>query len=300
VAPRSLWNGTLAVGEVIIPIKLFSVVQQHRVQFREVRLSDGARIRHQRVNSESGEEVPPAEIRKAYELEDGRQVVLSDDEIAAAYGPRTKVIQIEHFTDAAQIDPIFYERPYMLGAQAGGERAYVVMRDALERSGKVGIGRFVLRTREQLVAVAPHGDALRLYTMRFADELVRSADLDLPAMEREPTAKEMEMAERLIDALAAAWEPERYEDRHRQAVMAVIESKAAGREVTVPEISAPEPVPDLLAALTQSVEQRKGRRSGAPAATRARRKAPANAANKPTPGSKPKPTAPSKTRSRTS
>jgi len=297
VAPRSLWNGTLAVGEVIIPIKLFSVVQQHRVQFREVRLSDGARIRHQRVNSESGEEVPSAEIRKAYEREDGRQVVLSDDEIAAAYGPRTKAIQIEHFTDAAQIDPIFYERPYMLGAQAGGERAYAVMRDALERSGKVGIGRFVLRTREQLVAVAPHGDALRLYTMRFADELVRSADLDLPAMDREPTAKEMEMAERLIDALAATWEPERYEDRHRQAVMAVIESKAAGREVAVPESKAPEPVPDLLAALTQSVEQRRGHRGGAPAATKARRKTPAN---KPTPGSKPKPTAASKTRSGTS
>lgn len=272
MAPRSLWNGTLAVGEVIVPIKLFSVVQQHRVQFREVRLRDGSRIKHQRVNSESGEEVPSAEIRKAYEREDGSQVVLSDDDIAAAYGPRTKVIEIEHFTDAAQIDPIFYERPYVLGAQAGGERAYRVLHDALERSGRVGVGRFVLRTREQLVAVAPHGEALRLYTMRFADELVRGADLDIPSMDREPTAKEIEMAQRLIDALAADWEPERYEDRHRAAVMAVIESKAAGRTVTVPQSEAPKPVPDLLAALTQSVEQSRTRRRKAPAKPGARSK----------------------------
>jgi DNA end-binding protein Ku len=288
VAARSIWNGTLAVGEVIVPIKLFSVVQQHRVQFREVRLSDSARVKHQRVNGESGEEVPSAEIRKAYEREDGRQVVLTDAEIAAAYGPRTKVIEIEHFTDAGQIDPIFYERPYMLGAQAGGELAYSVLREALERSGRVGIGRFVLRTREQLVAVAPHGEALRLYTMRFADELVRGADLDLPSMAHEPTSKEIDMAERLIDALAAEWEPETYEDRYRDAVMAVIEQKAAGRTVTAPEAKAPQPVPDLLAALTQSVEQRKSRRGGAAPATKTRRKAPEKAAARPSVGSKPK------------
>lgn len=288
MGPRSMWNGQLAVGEVIIPIKLFSVVQQHRVQFREVRLSDSAKIKHLKVNSESGEEVPAAEIRKAYEREDGRQVVLTDDEIAAAYGPRTKVIEIEHFTDASQIDPIFYERPYLLGAQDGGERAYCVLRDALERSGKVGIGRFVLRTREQLVAVAPYGEALRLYTMRFADELVRAVDLDLPSMDRKPTAREIEMAERLIDALAGPWEPERYEDRHRDAVMAVIEQKAAGRAITAPETKVPQPVPDLLAALTQSVEQRKGRRAAAGSATKARRKAPAELPPKPSVGLKPK------------
>jgi DNA end-binding protein Ku len=288
VAPRSIWNGTLAVGEVIVPVKLFSVVQQHRVQFREVRFSDGAKIKHQRVNSESGEEVPSAEIRKAYEREDGRQIVLTDEEIAAAYGPRNKVIEIEHFTAATQIDPIFYEKPYILGAQAGGERAYSVLRDALERSGKVGIGRFVLRTREQLVAVGPHGDALRVYTMRFADELVRSSDLDVPSMTREPAAKELEMAERLIDTLAAEWDPERYEDRHRDAVMAVIESKAAGRKVEVTASKEPAPVPDLLAALTQSVDQRKARGAKPTPAAKSRRKPAA------------KPVAAAKTKSKTS
>jgi DNA end-binding protein Ku len=262
-----MWNGTVAVGEVIIPVKVFSVVQPHRVQFREVRLSDGARIRHRRVGSESGEEVPAQEIRKAYERTDGQQVVMTDEEIAAAQGPKSKVIEIEHFTDGAQIDPVYYEKPYLLGAQSGGEHAYSVLRDALQRSGRVGIGRFTLRSREQLVALAPHGEALRLYTMRFADELIDGGDIDLPEMSREPSSKELQMAERLIDALADVWDPARYEDRHRDAVMAVIERKAAGGTIDIPEPQAAEPVPDLLAALQQSVEQSTRRTPSAPRRT---------------------------------
>lgn len=289
MAPRSLWNGTLAIGEVIIPVKLFSVVQEHRVQFREVRLNDGSRIRHQRVGSESGEEIPSDQIRKSYERTDGSQVVLTDEEIAEARGPRTKVISIENFTQADEIDPVFYEKPYLLGAQSGGEHAYTVMREALQRSGRVGIGRFTLRTREQLVSVAPHGEALRLYTMRFADELVSRSELDVPEMAREPSAKEVEMAKRLIDALAAEWEPERFEDRHRQAVMAVIEAKAAGRKVEVPEVRQPETAPDLLAALTASVEQSAGRKR--PKAPARRPQAPAKPPKAPAKPSAGKPSA---------
>jgi DNA end-binding protein Ku len=292
MAPRSIWNGTLAIGEVIIPVKLFSVVQEHRVQFREVRLSDASRVRHQRVGAESGEDVPSDQIRKSYERTDGSQVVLTDDEIAEARGPRTKVIEIEHFTHGEEIDPVFYEKPYLLGVQAGGEHAYTVMREALARSGKVGIGRFTLRTREQLVTVAAHGDALRLYTMRFADEIVTRSELDVPEMAREPSAKETEMAERLIDALATEWEPERFEDRHRQAVMAVIEAKAAGRTVQIPEVKEPEPVPDLLAALTASVEQSSARTREKPAPSKPKKpgtrpKAPAQpSAGKPSAGAR--------------
>jgi DNA end-binding protein Ku len=282
LAPRSIWNGTVAVGEVIIPVKVFSVVQQHRVQFREVRISDGARIRHRRVGSESGEEIPPEQIRKAYERNDGTQVVMTEEEIAAAQGPKNKVIEIEHFTDGAQIDPVFYEKPYLLGAQAGGEHAYAVLRDALLRSGRVGIGRFTLRSREQLVALAPHGEALRLYTMRFADELVDGSDLDLPEISRSPSSKEVQMAERLIEALADEWQPERYEDRHRDAVMAVIEQKAAGGAIEIPEPQAAEPVPDLLAALQQSLE-RSGKRKPSGPRRKAPTKSPAGSASTRTP-----------------
>lgn len=270
MAPRSMWNGQIAVGELVIPVKLYAIVQPQRVQFREVRARDGAAIKHRRVGSQSGEEVPAEQIRKAYERGDGGEVVLSDEEIAAAQPPGAKLIEIEQFSDARQIDPVFYDKPYLLGAQPGGERAYRLLHAVLERSGKVGIGRFTLRTREQLAALGAHQGALRLYTMRFADALVPAAELDAAATAREPSRKEIEMAERLISALAAPWEPERHEDRHRQAVLALIERKAAGEAVAEPAPAAePEPVPDLLAALTQSVEQRAGRPSGRP-----RRRAP--------------------------
>jgi DNA end-binding protein Ku len=257
---RSLWNGTVAFGEVVFPVKLYSVVQEHRVRFREVHLSDGGRIVHRRVGSESGLEVPNERIRKAYEISDGNQVVLEDQEIAAARGSNGKVIQIEHFAAGEAIDPVYYDRPYLLGAQPGGEHAYRVLLAALEQTGKVGIGRFTLRTREQLIAMAPHGDALRLYTMRFADELVPSAELDVPTASREPSERELEMAERLVDTLAQDWEPERYEDRHRDAVIALIEQKAAGGKVQARAAAEPPPTPDLIAALEQSLAAGAGRR----------------------------------------
>jgi DNA end-binding protein Ku len=192
-------------------------------------------------------------------------VVLDDEEIASARGANTKVIGIDHFVPADQIDPIFYDKPYLIGAQDGGEHAYRVLHAALEKTAKVGIGRFMLRTREQLVALGVHEQALRLYTMRFADQIVSSGDLDIPALSRKPTERELDMAERLVDSLVMTWEPERYKDRHRQAVMALIEQKAAGAELHVPEVHEPEETPDLLAALEASLAGRPRRRKPAPA-----------------------------------
>ncbi len=272
-APRSMWNGTVAFGEVVFPVKLYSIVQERRVRFREVHLADGGRIVHRRFGSESGEEIPAERIRKAYEISDGNQVVLDEEEIAAARGENTKVIQLEHFVPAEEIDPLFYDRPYVLGAQAGGEHAYRVLHAALERTGRVGIGRFMLRTREQLVALGVHDRALRLYTMRFADEIVSSGDLDLPALSRTPTDRELEMARRLVETLAQAWEPEEYEDRHRQAVLALIEQKAAGKELQVPAVPEPAETPDLIAALEASLAARPRRRTPAPTGATRRRAA---------------------------
>jgi DNA end-binding protein Ku len=279
-----MWNGTVAFGEVVFPVKLYAVVQDRRVHFREVHLSDGGRIVHRRYGSESGEEVPSERIRKAYELSDGNQVVLEDDELAAARGTNSKVIEIEHFVDSDEIDPIYYDRPYMLGAQPGGEHAYRVLHAALEQTSKVGIGRFVLRTREQLVALAAHEQALRLYTMRFADEIVPSSELDVPALSRQPSSRELEMAERLVDTLAQEWEPERFEDRHRQAVMALIEQKASGQEVTVEPEPEPEETPDLLAALEASLQARGGRERTPRRRAPAKPKAPASRSRRPRAG----------------
>lgn len=265
MAARSIWNGTVAFGEVVFGVKLYSLVQERRVRFREVHLADGGRIVHRRFGSESGEEVPSERIRKAYEISDGNQVVLDDEEIAAARGQNTKVIAIEHFVAAEQIDPLFYDRPYVLGAQSGSEHVYRVLLAALAKTGKVGIGRFMLRSREQLVALGAHDDALRLYTMRFADQLVSGSDLDIPKLSRKPTERELDMAQRLVETLGGAWEPERYEDRHRQAVMALIEQKAAGEVVHVPERREPEETPDLIAALEASLAGRGGGRRRTPA-----------------------------------
>ena len=255
MAPRSMWNGTLAFGEVIFPVKLYSIVQERRVRFREVHLSDGGRIVHQRIGSESGQEVPGDRVAKAYELEDGNQVLLEDEEIAAARtGAGSKTIEIAEFVIGEQIDPIYYDRPYVIGAQPGGEHAYRVLLAALEKTGKVGIGRVVLRTREQLVALAPHEQALRMYTMRFADELVPRAELDVPALGREPSDRELDMAERLVETLEQTWEPKRHEDRHREAVMALIEQKAAGEAIEAPVATQARETPDLIAALEQSLK----------------------------------------------
>ncbi len=254
MAPRSIWNGTVAFAEVGIPVKLFSAVEDHAIRFREVRLSDGCRIVHRRVGSESGREVPAERIAKAYETSRGHRVVLEDEEIAAARDSRPKVIELEHFIASAQIDPVYYDRPYILGAQPGGERAYRVLLGALQHSGKVGIGRFAMRTRERLVALGARGGALRLYTMRFAEEVVDRADLDVPPLRRVSAKREIEMAKRLIDTLADEWTPEEYEDRYRASVLRLIESKAAGADIEAPPEELASPPVNLLAALRESLD----------------------------------------------
>ncbi len=261
MAARSIWNGTIAFGEVVVPVKLFSAVQEHSIHFHEVRLSDGCRIVHRRVGSESGKEVPAKRIGKAYETGRGQQVVLEDEEIAAARGSRPKAIEIEHFVQAEQIDPVYYEHPYILGAQDGGERPYRVLHDALKRTGKVGVARFVLRTREQLVALAPRDGALQLYTMRFADEIVDHKDLDVPALRREPSAKEVKMAEALIDTLSESWRPASHTDHYREEVVALVKRKAKGEEVKAPKHEASKPPEDLLGALQESIKGRSGKKA---------------------------------------
>jgi DNA end-binding protein Ku len=250
---RSLWNGTITFGEVAIPVKLFAATEDHRIHFREVRLSDGCGIEHRLVGADSGREIRREKTQKAYETSGGKQVILTDEEIAAARGSRPKVIELEHFVAAEQIDPVYYDKPYVVGAQDGGERGYRVLLAALERSGKVGIGRFVLRTREQLVALRPRGRALVLHTLRFADEVVDRRDLRVPSLRREPSAKEIAMAQRLVDTLAADWRAAKHRDRYTADVLALIRRKAKGEEIEAPEPEEREAPDDLSAALEASL-----------------------------------------------
>lgn len=267
MAARSLWNGTITFGSVAIPVKLFTATTPHTIRFREVRQSDGSPIEHRRIGAESGEVIPYAEIEKAYDTGKG-QIVLTKDEIAAADGPRPKVIAIERFVAADQIDPVFYDKPYIVGAQAGGEHAYRVLLAALERCERVGIGRFVLRTREQLVAVRPLRGVLGLQTMRYADELVGKDDLELPSLRKKPQERELKMAGKLVEMLSEPWNPEDHEDAYREAVLALIEEKLAGKVIEKPKPK-PERDEDLIAALeaslgSKSPRKRPGSRAGTP------------------------------------
>jgi DNA end-binding protein Ku len=270
--PRSIWNGTLMFGDVAIPVKLFPATQDRRIHFREVRLRDGCRIEHRLVGADSGREVRRASALKAYETSGGKQVLLSDEEIAAARGSRPKTIELEHFVADAEIDPVFYDRAYIVGVQDGGERAYRVLLAALQKAEKVGIGRFVLRTREQLVALRPRGGALVLHTMRFADEVVDRSDLRVPALRREPSPKEIEMARALVDTLSTDWRPGAFRDRYTADVLALIRRKAKGEEIEPPEVEEPEAPDDLAAALEASLGggRHGGRRRRAAAASRRR------------------------------
>src|SRR3954452_7297255 len=259
MAPRSLWNGTVSVGLVHVPVKLYSATESKTVHFHEVHLPDGAGIEHRRFCSKEDKEVPKEEIVRGYEISSGKYVVVDKEEADAAAGPRTRIIGVEHFVDAGQIDPVFYDRSYYVGARDEGADAYRLLHDALERTGRAGIGRFTFHNREYLAAVRPHEGVLVLHTMRFADELVEPGDLDLPKAGRKPGGPEVEMAEQLTESLHRRFKPEEYQDEYRKAVLAAVKRKAKGKEIEREEEAPQQSPDDLLAALEASLGSKGGR-----------------------------------------
>jgi DNA end-binding protein Ku len=250
--PKSIWNGTISFGLAHVPVKLYSATESKSVSFREVHVSDGARIEHKRVCSKDGREVAFKQIVKAYEVKQDEFVVLGKDEIAAAAGARGKVIEIEDFVPEGEIDPIFYEKTYYVGCRDETE-GYRVFLAALERSGRVGLGRFSFHNREYLVAVRALDGVLALHTMRFHDEVVEAGDLDLRKPGKGPSKREVEMAGKLVESLHRKFDPEDHEDSYREAVLELIERKAKGEDLR-PEEPEPEEEPaDLTAALQASL-----------------------------------------------
>lgn len=252
--PRSLWNGTIAFGLVRVPVKLHSATESKRIPFRERHASDGAAIEHRRVCVKEGREVPYGEIVKGFEVGSGSYVVLSKEEIAVADGPEAKVVDIEHFVSTREIDPMYYERAYYLSPGKLGDEPYRLLHAALKRSQRVGIGRFVFHNKAHLVAIRSLEDVIALHTMRFADELVPDRELELPESEKQPSKLEVDTAQLLIDQLDSTFEPDKYQDTYRDALMELIERKARGEAIEVPESEPPAREGDLLAALQASLE----------------------------------------------
>src|SRR4051795_9783556 len=253
MAPRSIWNGTLTFGLVNVPVKVFSATASKSIHFHQVHLKDEARIEHRRVCPKEDKEVPKDEIVMGYELSDGGYVELSKDEIAAAAGENAKLIDVEHFVPGEDIDPVFYDKTYYLGAGDDGEDAFRLLRKALEESGKVAVGRWVFHDRERLVAVRPLACVVGMATLNFHDEVVEPDELDLPSPQKNPTKRELEMAGKLVNSLKAKFEPHKYKDSYREAVLEVIERKRKGEEIDISEPEPKEETDDLAAALEASL-----------------------------------------------
>jgi DNA end-binding protein Ku len=285
---RAIWSGSISFGLLNVPVKLYSAVARRGISLREIRESDGARIRHRRVAEGTDEEVPYEKIQKAFEITSGNYVPISKDEMAALAPEKTRAIEVKDFVDLDQIDPIYFDSPYYLGPAEGAEKAYSLLASAMQRSGKVAIARFVFRNKEHLAALRAENGVLTLTTMRFADEVVPPDELDdvLPAEQPKVAKKEVEMAEQLIDSLTSDFDPSAYRDEYREELMSLIERKAEGKEIVAPEAPEQEATkaPDLMAALEESIAAVKGKSDGKarkPAKAKAKKKAaPKKAAKK--------------------
>jgi DNA end-binding protein Ku len=261
---RALWSGSLSFGLVNVPVQLFSAVRDQDLHFRQLHEKDGSPIETRRYCGEEDEEVSFEEVGHGYELDSGKQVVLTDEELAAAAPRKTRTIDIEAFVDLGDVDPAYFDHPYFLlpqGEAEGTRRAYQLLVEVMESSERAALGRFVLRSKEYLVAVRVRAGLLSLTTMLFHDELRPTKDI--PGGGRKPAKERLDRAVALIEAMTEEWDPSRYDDRYRERLLEVIERKKKGKRITVPEDEdEPSPIPDLMAALEQSLAAAKGQDGG--------------------------------------
>jgi DNA end-binding protein Ku len=257
--PRSIWTGAISFGLVTVPVKLYSAVNRKTVRFNQLNAKTGSRINQKRVDASTGEDVEYEDLVKGYEISSDRYVVIDPSELEAVEPKKTKTIDIEDFVDLEDIDPIFYDHPYYLAPAAGGAKPYVLLLEAMRETNKVAIAKVVIRSKESLVAIRPMADhgVLEMATMLFADEIVDPDRLDdIPsADEIETSERELDIAKQLVESLAGDFEPEKYKDTYREAVLDMIERKAAGEEIAIqPEAEEAAPVPDLMSALKASLD----------------------------------------------
>ena len=253
MAPRSLWNGSIAFGLVTVPVKVYTATESKTVHFREVHAKDGGKIEHRRICPKEGKAVDSKETVRGYQVSARKWVELTDEEVAAAAGTQTRLIDVDHFVPASEIDPVYYEKGYYLGAQDKGRDAYALLYAALTKADRAGVGRWVFHNRERTVIVRAIEDVLALHTMRFADEVVDPSDFDLERVRRKPSDQEVKMAGKLVDGLHTGFDPSEYEDTYRQDVLKVNEAKAAGKNNQLPEPEETGAADDLLAQLEASL-----------------------------------------------
>jgi DNA end-binding protein Ku len=259
---RSIWKGAVSFGLVTIPVRLYSATEERDVSFHQVRRSDGSRIRYRRVAEADGEEVSYADIAKGYQLDTGEIVILTDDDFADLPLPTKHALDVLQFVPAEQIDPIYFNKSYFLEPEKSGTKPYLLLREALESSGMVAVIKVAIRSREQLATLRVRDGVIVLETMLWPDE-IRAADFAFLDEAPELTKQERAMADMLVQSMAGDFDAEEFTDNYREALMEVIEAKAAGREVVEPEVETPTAgnVVDLMSALRASVDAAKKRRA---------------------------------------
>jgi DNA end-binding protein Ku len=257
--PRSIWTGAISFGLVTVPVKLYSAVNRKTVRFNQLNGKTGSRIAQKRVDASTGEEVAFEDLVKGYEIASDRYVVIEPSELESVQPEKTKTIDIEDFVDLQEIDPIFYDHPYYLAPGTGGAKPYRLLLEAMRATNKVAIAKVVIRQKESLVAIRAlqDHDVLEMATMLFADEVVDPERLDdIPEADDVKTnERELDIAKQLVESLSNDFEPGKYHDTYREAVLAMIEKKAAGEEIVVQEVEEEAaPVPDLMSALKASLD----------------------------------------------
>ncbi|MEJ2032714.1 MAG: Ku protein [Deltaproteobacteria bacterium] len=265
--PRAIWKGSITFGLVNVPVALYPAESRSELHFSLLDSRNHAHVRYRRVNEITGEEVPWSEIVRAYEYEDGEFVILEEDDFKRAEVESTQAVEIEDFVDLDAIDYVYFDKPYYLAPGKRGEKGYALLRETLRRTGKVGIAKVVIRTRQYLAALIPEGDALVLDLLRFHEELREPVELELPGRDLaryKVSEKEIEMAEKLVAAMSSEWQPEKYHDDYSESLMKWIERKAKEGTAALPspgELAAGKApgtgaeVIDISELLRKSVEQ---------------------------------------------
>ncbi len=270
---RAIWKGSISFGLVNIPIALYPATRKEELKFRLLRKTDLSPVNYKRVAEKDGREVPWDQIVKGYEYEKGKYVVLKDEDFQRVDLEATQTVDIQDFVDLDEIDPMFFYKPYYLEPQKGEDKAYALLRDSLKDNNKVGIAKVVIKTRQYLAGVKPEDGALVLELMHFADELADPSKLHVPS-KVEVGKREITMAQALIDSMSSKWNPEKYRDDYREALMEVIEEKveAGGKEIPEKPKKAPKPtkVIDLVEVLQQSLAEAKSGKKKPAAKPRAR------------------------------
>ena len=269
--PRAMWKGAISFGLVTIPVSVYPATEEKTLRFNQLHDDDGGRIRMKRVCSVGGEEVGYEHIVKGYEYEKDRYVILTDDDFEAIPVESSRAIDIQQFVDLEDIDPMLYKKSYYLVPEETGAKAYALLREALNRSGKVGVAKVSFRDKEHLAALRFRDDAFVLETMYWPDE-IREADFGGVDVSMKVRPNELDMAQTLIDNLSADWDPGEFKDEYREAMLRIVEAKINGEEIEVVEAEPTAKVVDLMEALKASVAAAKKEAKAEPAT---KKKAPA-------------------------